>query len=632
MNDQEQPLFQPLPNEDADIVPKKTLPSRNELIHFFQNYTPSRAHSLKKSTKHSASANEDPHPTAKDSGKYCEVQPHVYRFNFVLFLKVFLIQVLLYFFGPVIMVLNLCCKRPLIHNVICLSPTRFGKWAFYFLMPILNWYVIWRQQEDRMQILSVLQSMIFVFLAMSFHAAQINDEIAKRLTTTCFEKEDLSRYRFFSTIQVDNNEEFRVQKRIIREVSSRLNIDLSLLRYKYLQHINAYKDVKAVDDHLALANNMSEYETTQFNIFRTAEIADSDFLTEYNKFEEDMSKLKYLTVKTRVDDQPAYFHPRYFAFFIDEEGLSDVAFLPITLFFLFYPLVALVYDAIMTSARWWGLTGWYFVSLIPVLCIGIILFDGLEKLFITGNLMKKLSEKLTVERPKSQLDEKLTESFDIFDYMTLKSWISLRKIAINAYNRELSTVTWSISVIMTFQAIGAIFIVFTKLGIFHFIKFEDYIPYYIAFGIECSVYLIVLLVFTLKSAALNGYFSKHRTLLRANKEVVTTIFRLYPSLVGENPMLPSTYIHNEAFKRLYREFGNDYSQEEMNARFNMLMATFDSMIEELDYEEKYNPFKLLGFAVTPNVVKGQITALVSLGIAFVPNLISILKGSLSGST
>ena len=216
--------------------------------------------------------------------------------------------------------------------------------------------------------------------------------------------------------------------------------------------------------------------------------------------------------------------------------------------------------------------------------------------------------------------------------MTLKTWINLRKIIINTYNRELSTVTWSISVIMAFQAIGVICIIFTKLGIIRFIKFEDYIPYYIAFGIECSVYLIVLLIFTLKSAALNGYFVSHRTLLRANREVVVMLFRLYPSLVGENPMLPSTYIYTEGFDRLKREFGEQYSQEDMKTRLDVLTDTFDSMIDELDHEENFNPFKLLGFAVTSNVVKGQITALVSLGIAFVPNLISMLQEQLSGSS
>ena len=154
------------------------------------------------------------------------------------------------------------------------------------------------------------------------------------------------------------------------------------------------QEVKAVDDYLTLANNMSEYETTHYNVFRTTEIADSEFLTEYNKFEEDMSKLKYLIVKTRVDE-PAYTHPRYFPLFIDEEGLSDAAFVPFVLFLIFYPFVALVYDAIITDARWWGLTGWYIVSLIPIVCILAILFDGLDKLLMTENLMKKREAKNT---------------------------------------------------------------------------------------------------------------------------------------------------------------------------------------------------------------------------------------------
>ena len=91
MNNQEKALFEPLACEDSDIVPKKTLPSRTELIHFFQNYT-TRAHSLIKSVKHSTSGEQETHPTTTNAGKYCEVQPHVYRFNFVLFLKVFFVQ------------------------------------------------------------------------------------------------------------------------------------------------------------------------------------------------------------------------------------------------------------------------------------------------------------------------------------------------------------------------------------------------------------------------------------------------------------------------------------------------------------------------------------------------------------
>ena len=620
MNDHQKPLFQPIPIDDK-VVTRKSLPSRTELITFFQSYATARVHSIKRGIGRPSQVVGQPQIQA-NSKEYCEIQPQKSSFNFGLFLKVFILQIMMFIFGPAILLLNFCFKRAIIHNIISLTYFNDGGLIFFVLMPVLNWYVILRYQENRMQFLAVLQSMIFVFLVHSFHVAQVNKEIAKRFSTIRFQIKDLHQCRFFPIID-DEDSLDNENSRIFRETTLRLNMDISLLRYKFLQQVKIPRSAEDEKDRLE-ASEVANYEMTEHNIFYKAQTSEADFLKEYAKVERDLFRLKYLAGNSRFD-QDEYYNKVYSNSFLEEKGLGSTGVACFLLLLFTYPISSLVYDATETNAKWWGLAGWNFLCLVPMVCLGFTFIEGINKLVVTENLLRKLSKKIAIERQTPQYIDKPIVTYDIFDYMTLKSWIALRKIIMNAHDRKLTTVSWSLSVIIGFQAIGCIFIAFIYLKIITFINFDDYISYYIIFGIQCSVYLVVLLILTLKSANLNGLFSTHRTLLRANKEVVVSLFRLYPSLVGKDPLVPATYIYAESFRRLYSEFGEDYSKEEMDDKLEILVETYDSMIEELEHDEEYDPFTLLGIAITPNVVKGQITALVSLGIAFVPNLISMLQ-------
>ena len=621
----DEPLVQPI----IDSRQKNSELPEEKFFYFYQNYHDPNIHSLASSTNKADFRSDLALQISKDPQRSFELQSYKYSFDFGLFLRILLAQIMLLFLGPIVMILNLIFQRNVINNAIPLN--QFDKYGFvaYVLVPIIILYEILSGSYGHLQFLTSFETIIFLTILQAFHVAHATGQFSDWFRSVRLDADSIRYSPLYLYYMGEKERKIKLNEsleeegdnssdvtELVRQTSLALNIDFSILHYKHLQGTKIGK----LD---MIPTTELPFEFTKHNIVTKSTAPSSSLMYEYVEAEKAFFAHKYLEGESRLDKDKSYGDTYELALNL-AKNCGDMNYYSFLLFVLLYPLLPSAFDATNKSTTWYGILGWYFLCLIPIVFLGLIIFQGLSEIQTTNTLMKILSKKIALERQTAHNIDKLEPTFDIFDYATLRSWAALRKIFIHLYDRDIRTMSLSISLVISFQAIGMLVIIFLYLGVIQ-PDGHNHTHFYVVFGLESSIYLVLLLLLTLKGAELNGYFSSHRELLRANKDVVVTVGRLYPTLIGNDPVVPATYIYAEGFKRLYREFREDYSPEVMSQKIDMLANTYDSMIEDLEYEEEFRPFRLLGITANNGFITAQVIALVALVVAVIPNLVEVLK-------
>ncbi|RYE12928.1 MAG: hypothetical protein EOP45_22050, partial [Sphingobacteriaceae bacterium] len=142
--------------------------------------------------------------------------------------------------------------------------------------------------------------------------------------------------------------------------------------------------------------------------------------------------------------------------------------------------------------------------------------------------MKKLHHMLSTERLPTYFEEdNQYPVINIFDMMSLKTWITLRKVFMHYKEQRLASLTLAVAILMGIQ----IFILST-IALFHFqilhsesLNLSKYLTF---FAIDTTLFLITISILIYYCVRVNNEYQIHRNLVRINKGIAINMFRFYP--------------------------------------------------------------------------------------------------------
>jgi len=179
------------------------------------------------------------------------------------------------------------------------------------------------------------------------------------------------------------------------------------------------------------------------------------------------------------------------------------------------------------------------------------------------------------------------------------------------FDEKFQGIILAISLCLIIQLAGMLWSLFLKIAFDGLPNSAELVQY----GLHIVLDLLIFLIFGYFAARVNAQFQVHKDIIRANKKIAESLFKYYSDFVGEKASKPGTYVESEGVKFLKKQYGDNFSVEiekEIKKENKKILATYDSILEELAHEENENPIKILGFAITQNVVQGFGGILVSI--------------------
>ena len=128
------------------------------------------------------------------------------------------------------------------------------------------------------------------------------------------------------------------------------------------------------------------------------------------------------------------------------------------------------------------------------------------------------------------------------------------------------------------------------------------------------------------AAMINDTFSVHRHSLKKIKTIISDYLRLDDEYFGDDAVDPSLEIYQEGIRKLKEEVlaenpkANSDPQlmrDKIAEKAGKLINLITEDMEDLDFEERMNPQKILGFKINWNVLKSISFGVVSVAIALV---------------
>jgi len=362
-----------------------------------------------------------------------------------------------------------------------------------------------------------------------------------------------------------------------------------------------------------------------------------EILKAISHFENEIFEYKYFTESNKYDDKKAFGYSLALDLLLNKKHKKSAATIMIWVvlgtLFIFQYLKDIFNLFTKPELQDWSLKERIFAliftipiakyfSWIPYTNMLFIISQGIEIMTAKYLHMEELKELMSTK--KERLDNKEEKSYptlNILDFKSLESWMRLRKIFMHLYDEKFQGIILAVSLSLIVQLVGAISSMFMKLAL----EGSPTSAQLIQYGLHIALYLSIFLIFAYYAARVNAQFRVHKDIIRANKKIVESLFKYYSDFIGENASKPGSYIENEGVKFLKKQYGDNISPEiekEMKKENKKILATYDSILEELELEECENPIKILGLPITKTVVKSFGTLLASI-------LLTVMKAGLS---
>ena len=125
------------------------------------------------------------------------------------------------------------------------------------------------------------------------------------------------------------------------------------------------------------------------------------------------------------------------------------------------------------------------------------------------------------------------------------------------------------------------------------------------------------LILLMRGARINDYFGIHRSRLLHVKRVFTNMLAMKKLYFETQEVETDNELIKEGisyFKKIF-ECGGEEFVEKCVERLELLEMTISNMIENLDASSEDSPFRVFGFKITWQTIKGIGAAAVSVGVA-----------------
>lgn len=245
---------------------------------------------------------------------------------------------------------------------------------------------------------------------------------------------------------------------------------------------------------------------------------------------------------------------------------------------------------------------------INTLVLIIVVEDMKTKIFC----LKQIGYLISPKKLSYLKDRKLYPTLNIFDPLTLRTWSNFRKLMNNYGKKFILRNNFNVTVSMTFYFFVIATLLLQTVGIIE--SYNDTL-FVIIFTFDSIVFFTIFIVNMWGAAFINDQYKVHKNLLKKNKTIISDFQRLSNLYVGEHAIEPDNPIYKEGLKLLKQELGEDNFEEKLIARAENLASIIDDIIEDLDFEEKNEPFTVMGVVVHYSLLKSMAVAVASLVFA-----------------
>jgi len=237
--------------------------------------------------------------------------------------------------------------------------------------------------------------------------------------------------------------------------------------------------------------------------------------------------------------------------------------------------------------------------------IAVVIEDLRTKIFC----LKQVGYMITPKNLCPSTDGKLSPTMNIFDAVSLKAWLDLRKL-VNDYGKKyILRNNFNVTASLLFYGFVIAVLLLRLLGIINI--YNDPLLL-VLFSYESVVFFVIFLLAIIGGACINDQYKVHKGLLKKVKSVISNFQKLSHLYVGENAIEPDNPVYKEGLKLLKQELGNEDLEAKLVARAQKLMSILDEVMDDLSYEETTAPFTVMGTAVNFNVVKSLLITVASL--------------------
>ena len=270
----------------------------------------------------------------------------------------------------------------------------------------------------------------------------------------------------------------------------------------------------------------------------------------------------------------------------------------------------------------------------------IFLFFGIYEFERQVRTLNQLSHLMASKKIAHLSEEKFTPTIDFFCKLSLKSWGSLHKIIRSFGAKYKLRVECYLTLFSLFYLVVTILIVSAIFGnlqtLYTFVNLVVLIFEVIIISL-CMIALISI------GVNINKQYQIHKGLIKTNKDVLSDLLRLYVVYFEKKEYKPENEVYRKGVEKVLQNVNyylfNDieicntkkWMHDEMKKKVTKrilkdLISICDEIIEELTFENIYEPFRINGIAATPKVLHSILaifgSLLFAVGQRYINNLMT----------
>lgn len=219
-------------------------------------------------------------------------------------------------------------------------------------------------------------------------------------------------------------------------------------------------------------------------------------------------------------------------------------------------------------------------------------------------LMLQLGNLIAAREVGGCYEKRLYPTLNFFDPITVKMWVSLRKILWQYGSKYQIRQDLDITIFTVFYLILTIVLILQWL---EWLKVDLSTMAVLLISAECLIGAILFGYMLVLAALINDTFNFHMNLLKKIKVICGDMLHLDFIYFGKRNFEAHSYVYRAGVQMLIRELGGDkigddpknvqiYLQK-LETRLSKLITMLGEEIEDLGFELINNPYKILGFTI-----------------------------------
>jgi hypothetical protein len=291
------------------------------------------------------------------------------------------------------------------------------------------------------------------------------------------------------------------------------------------------------------------------------------------------------------------------------------AFLPIVIYLIFYrangeefSIATVLFYLTQAAAIIFNIMNFYFNAGL----IGLYLVDLKRKSFF----MQQLSYLIAPKRFDGFQTTKYFPTMNILDPRNIKSWISLRKLAMSYGRRIDARLQNDLVGYLLYYIMLLLIIFFNGLS---FLNPDTSVLVRVTTIYEISLMVILALSALLKASEVNNFFVIHKKILMENRIFYLDFgqkAKFY--LTEENPT--ANYLHKFCAKRLKND--SDSSLDSKVSHLKQLNETTADAMDDLEFSQKTDSLRIFGISASNEVLVSMAIGIFSIAASTVDSLIA----------